>query len=83
MLTQTKIALAAALVLGAAGVARSSAGLGTTGFTGSNMSFAPWASVGVPPGVNPSNTQDMTYRSNSQDLTVPGASNTQDLVRAR
>jgi hypothetical protein len=37
--------------------------------------------VGVPPGVNPSNSQDLTYRSNPQDLTVPGASNHQDLVR--
>jgi hypothetical protein len=37
---------------------------------------------GYPPGVNPSNPQDLTYRSNPQDLTVPGASNPQDLVRA-
>src|SRR5215203_2147651 len=37
--------------------------------------------VGYPPGVNPSNPQDLTYRSNPQDLSVPGASNPQDLVR--
>jgi hypothetical protein len=37
--------------------------------------------VGYPPGVNPSNTQDLTYRSNPQDLLVPGGSNPQDLVR--
>jgi hypothetical protein len=36
---------------------------------------------GYPPGVNPSNPQDLTYRSNPQDLTVPGAGNPQDLVR--
>jgi hypothetical protein len=41
----------------------------------------PWAPVGVPPGVNPSNSQDLTYRTNPQDLTLPGAGNTQDLVR--
>jgi hypothetical protein len=37
--------------------------------------------VGVPLGVNPSNPQDLTYRSNPQDLLVPGGSNRQDLVR--
>jgi hypothetical protein len=38
-------------------------------------------SVGYPPGINPSNPQDLTYRSNPQDLSVPGGSNPQDLVR--
>jgi hypothetical protein len=33
------------------------------------------------PGVNPSNPQDLTNRSNPQDMTLPGASNPQDLVR--
>lgn len=37
---------------------------------------------GYPPGVNPSNPQDLTNRSNPQDLTVPGGSNPQDLVRS-
>jgi hypothetical protein len=37
---------------------------------------------GYPPGVNPSNPQDLTNRSNPQDLTVPGAGNPQDLVRS-
>jgi hypothetical protein len=37
--------------------------------------------IGYAPGVNPSNPQDLTYRSNPQDLTVPGGSNRQDLVR--
>jgi hypothetical protein len=37
---------------------------------------------GYPPGVNPANPQDLTNRSNPQDLTLPGASNPQDLVRS-
>src|SRR5262249_33567521 len=37
--------------------------------------------VGYGAGVNPSNSQDLTFRSNPQDLTVPGAVNRQDLVR--
>ena len=37
--------------------------------------------VGYGPGVNPSNPQDLTNRSNPQDLLVPGATNPQDLVR--
>ena len=37
---------------------------------------------GYPPGVNPSNPQDLTNRGNPQDLTLPGASNPQDLVRS-
>ncbi len=37
---------------------------------------------GYPPGVNPSNPQDLTNRGNPQSLTVPGASNPQDLVRS-
>ena len=39
-------------------------------------------SGGFPPGVNPSNPQDLTNRSNPQDLTLPGANNPQDLIRA-
>jgi hypothetical protein len=37
--------------------------------------------IGAAPGVNPSNPQDMTYRSNPQNLSAPGGSNRQDLVR--
>jgi hypothetical protein len=37
---------------------------------------------GYPPGVNPSNPQDLSNRGNPQSLTVPGASNPQDLVRS-
>jgi hypothetical protein len=36
---------------------------------------------GYGPGVNPSNPQDLKGRSNPQDLTAPGGSNRQDLVR--
>jgi hypothetical protein len=37
---------------------------------------------GYAPGVNPSNPQDLTNRSNPQSLTVPGGNNPQDLVRS-
>src|SRR4030095_6836978 len=37
--------------------------------------------IGYAPGVNPSNPQDLTHRSNPQDLLAPGGNNTQDLVR--
>ena len=37
--------------------------------------------VGYAPGVNPSNPQDLTHRSNPQDLFAPGGYNRQDLVR--
>jgi hypothetical protein len=37
--------------------------------------------IGYAPGVNPSNPQDLTHRSNPQDLSAPGGSNRQDLVR--
>ena len=36
---------------------------------------------GLGPGFNPSNSQDMTNRGNPQNLTLPGASDRQDLVR--
>jgi hypothetical protein len=39
------------------------------------------AQIGYGPGVNPSNPQDLSGRSNPQDLTLPGGSNRQDLVR--
>ena len=78
MLTKTKIALAAALTLGAAAVAQASTGSGPIN---PNMAPAPWATAGRAPGVNPNNPQDMTNRSNPQDMTLPGASNPQDLIR--
>jgi hypothetical protein len=39
------------------------------------------AQIGYGPGVNPSNPQYLSGRSNPQDLTLPGGSNRQDLVR--
>ena len=36
------------------------------------------ATVGRAPGVNPGNSQDLTHRSNPQDLTQQGGSNSQD-----
>ena len=41
----------------------------------------PTFAQGYPPGVNPSNPNDMTHRCNANDMTLPGASNPQDLVR--
>jgi hypothetical protein len=37
--------------------------------------------VGLAPGANPGNSQDLINRSNPQDLTRPGGSNPQDLKR--
>src|SRR5438270_12738399 len=39
--------------------------------------------IGYAPGVNPSNPQDLTNRSNPQDLLVPGGNNPQDLSNRR
>jgi hypothetical protein len=46
-----------------------------------NSSMAPAPTVGLAPGANPSNSHDLTNRSNPQDLTRPGGSNPQDLER--
>jgi hypothetical protein len=81
MLTQAKIVLAAALLLGAVGMAHAFTGSDTTQPSNPSVSSASWASAGVPPGVNPNNPQDMTNRGNPQDMTLPGASNPQDLRR--
>ncbi len=35
----------------------------------------------LPPGVNPNNPNDMSHRSNPNDMTLPGAANPQDMVR--
>jgi hypothetical protein len=93
MLIENKIALAAAIILGAAGaaeastmdhaftVAQVSTGLGTTGRPGTNTSSPQRPSLSAPSGVNPNNSQDMTNRGNPQDMTVPRARNPQDLTR--
>jgi hypothetical protein len=81
MSTRTKIALAAALILGAAGGAQASTGFGTTGPTNPNMLSAASAIGRMAPSVNPSNPQDLTNRSHPQDMTLPRASNPQDLMR--
>ena len=46
-----------------------------------NPTLSPAPTQGLAPGVNPSNSQDLTNRSNPQDLTRPGGSNPQDLKR--
>jgi hypothetical protein len=61
---------------------------GTWGSTGPSMTSPNWpaapspsdgATTGRGPGINPSNPQDQSGRSNPQDLTRPGGSNPQDL----
>jgi hypothetical protein len=54
---------------------------GATGRTNQNTAAPPWTTAGMPPGVNPANPQDLTNRSNPQDMILPGASNPQDLIR--
>jgi hypothetical protein len=54
---------------------------GSTTTSPPNPSMAPPPVVGLAPGVNPGNSQDLTNRGNPQDLTRPGASNPQDLKR--
>jgi hypothetical protein len=96
MSIQTKIALAAAVIVGAAGmaqastvihastVAQASSGLGVTGTAGRsapNPFPTQRPGSGAPSGMNPNNPQDMTNRSNPQDVTVPRARNPQDLTR--
>ena len=95
MLTRTKIALAAAIILSAAGeaqasstvvpafiVAQASTGLGATGRPAMTNTFSTQRpSLGAPSGVNPNNPQDMINRFNPQDRTSPTARNPQDLAR--
>ena len=45
------------------------------------LALAQGQGLGPGVGVNPSNSQDLTNRSNPQNLTLPGASDRQDLVR--
>ena len=58
-------------------------GSGTTGPTNPGPAPVPpeGATVGRATGVNPGNAQDLTNRSNPQDLTKPGGGNPQDLKR--
>jgi hypothetical protein len=65
------------------GGATGPAGSGTTGPTNPNPVPVPpdGATMGRAPGVNQSNSQDLTNRGNPQDLTKPGGSNPQDLKR--
>jgi hypothetical protein len=56
-----------ALAQGTPGGTAQSTGSSTT--SPRNPSMAPAPTGGMAPGVNPSNSQDLTNRSNSQDLT--------------
>ena len=53
---------------------------GAIGSADQSTAYPSWT-TGVPPGINAANPQDLTNRSNPQDMTLPGASNPQDLVR--
>jgi hypothetical protein len=93
MLIETRIALAAAVILGAVGaveasamdsaftMAQASTGPGTNGSPGTNTSSPQRPSLGAPSGANPMNSQDLTNRGNPQDMTAPRARNPQDLTR--
>jgi hypothetical protein len=54
---------------------------GSTGRTSQGMTSSRGTSIGALSGVNPANPQDLTNRSNPQDMTLPGASNPQNLIR--
>jgi hypothetical protein len=54
---------------------------GAAGRNNQNTASPPGTTTGVPPGVNPANAQDLTSRSNPQDMTLPRAGNPQDLIR--
>jgi hypothetical protein len=70
-----------AILLMSGGLALAQGIGGATGRTNQNTASPPWTTVGVPSGANPSNPQDLTNRNNPQDMTLPGASNPQDLIR--
>jgi hypothetical protein len=56
-----------------------SSGSSTTSPPNPGMAVPP--AIGLAPGVNPNNSQDLTNRGNPQDLTRPGGGNPQDLKR--
>jgi hypothetical protein len=85
-----RICATAALVLLSSGLALAQTTPNTGGVTPNtggvaNPAMAPApsnsATVGQPPSANPSNSQDLSNRSNPQDLNRSGASNPQDLSR--
>jgi hypothetical protein len=70
-----------AILLLSGGLALAQGVGGAIGRGNQNMSLAPRAAVGMLRDVNPANPQDLTNRSNPQNMTLPGASNPQDLIR--
>ena len=63
---------------GAGGAAGGATGGGST-VTPTNPSSG--STLGMAPGANPSNPQDLTNRGNMQDQTLPGASDRNDMAR--
>ena len=70
-----------AILLLSGGLALAQGVGGAGGLGNQNSSSLSRTSFGMAPGVNPSNPQDLTNRSNPQDMTLPGASNPQNLTR--
>jgi hypothetical protein len=77
-----------AIFILSSGLALAQTTFGASGTThGTNPTAIPSpsndATVGRAPGMNPSNSQDLTNRANPQDLTMPRGSNPQDLTNPR
>jgi hypothetical protein len=70
-----------ALLLLSIGLTHAQGAGGAGGLSNQNTLSPTWTTVGTAPGVNPSNPQDLTNLSNPQDMTLPRASNPQDLTR--
>jgi ABC-type oligopeptide transport system substrate-binding subunit len=70
-----------AILLLSGGLALAQSAGRTSGFSNQDVSAQARTSYGMAPSFNPSNPQDLTNRSNPQDMTLPGASNPQDLIR--
>jgi hypothetical protein len=86
--TMKRLCATMAIFLLSGGLALAQTNRGGTGpSTGSsttsppNPTMAPARNVGLAPGANSGNSQDLTNRSNPQDLTRPGGTNPQDLRR--
>ena len=72
-----RLYLTIAILLLSGGLALAQGVGGATGRTNQNTASPPGTTAVVPPGVNPANPQDLTTRSNPQDMTQPNASNPQ------
>jgi len=74
-----RLSIAATLVLLSGTFALAQTGPSVSGMFNSGARSS--SSMVAPQWVNPSNSQDITAKSNPQDLTRPGATNREDLMR--